>query len=99
MSNINVLLGNRICRVLNEAYPQYSYTWNASKDILKCSFYATTQAGGSGYKTLTLNYFLTNYKSWIRNPCVAAEQAVWVSSYATEMEILRQDFLVNGWEA
>ena len=99
MSNYNVLIGNRICRVLNEAFPQYSFTWNAGKDILKCSFYSTTMTGGCGYKTLTLNYFLTHYKSWIRNPLFAAEQADWVSSYAKEMEILRQDFLANGWEA
>lgn len=99
MSNYNVLIGNRICRVLNKELPAYTWELNPSKDELKGSFNALDGTGFRGHMIISLNCFLTHYKSWIRNPLFAAEQGNWVSSYATEMEILRQDFLVNGWEA
>lgn len=99
MSNYNVLIGNRICRVLNSELKTYTWEVVHHKDVLTGSWLAQESTGFMAHIELPLNYFLTTYKSWIRNPLNASTHIEWNPNYKTEMEILRRDFLLNGWEA
>ena len=98
MSNFNVLLCRRITKVLNKDHAHFIWTADNHMDILIGAWLAQEDTDTWGHIHLPLNYFLTQYKSWIRDPVEATKPLHCVSSCQEYMEILRQDFLVYGWE-
>lgn len=97
MSNINVLIGNRICKVLHIAFPAYTWETNHDRDMLIQTWVPKESTGLRGHMPYPLNDFFTYYKEWIRNPVEAAKPLYCIDSCQDFMEALRQDFLVNGW--
>jgi hypothetical protein len=98
MSNFNVLLCRRITKVLNRDEGPFKWETDNRKDILIGAWLAHEDTDTWGNMELPLNYFLTQYKSWIRDPVEATKPLHCVSSCQEYMEILRHDFLVNGWD-